>query len=71
MVTSLLVFRGALMYLGSLGGRDRVYLILYRAHLCMKYTLGISNFLEKISNFSHSIIFLYYFAFTTEEGLND
>ena len=31
----------------------------YWAHLCMKCSLGISNFLEDISSLSHSIIFLY------------
>ena len=31
----------------------------------MKYSLGISNFLEK---FSHSIVFLYFFAVFTKEG---
>ena len=28
----------------------------------MKYSLGISNFLEEISTLSHSIVFLYFFA---------
>ena len=42
--------------------------ILYWAHLCMKCSLGISNFLEEISGLSHSIVFLYFFALTTEEG---
>ena len=42
--------------------------VLYRAHLCMKYFLGISNFLEEISSLSHSVLFLYFFALTTEEG---
>ena len=41
---------------------------LYCAHLCMKCSLGISNFLEEISSLSHSIAFLYFFALTTEEG---
>ena len=27
----------------------------------MKYSLGISNFLEEISSFSHSVVFLYFF----------
>ena len=40
----------------------------YCAHLCMKYSLGISNFLEEISSLSHSIIFLYFFALITEES---
>ena len=34
----------------------------------MKCSLCISNFLEVISSFSHSIIFLYFFALITEEG---
>ena len=33
----------------------------------MKYSLGISNFLE-ISSLSHSVVFLYFFAQITEEG---
>ena len=28
----------------------------------MKYSLGISNFLEEISSLSHSVVFLYFFA---------
>ena len=42
--------------------------VLYCAHLCMKCSCGISNFLEEISSLSHSIIFLYFFALITEEG---
>ena len=38
------------------------------SHLCQKCSLGISNFLEEISSLSHSIIFLYFFPFVTEEG---
>ena len=34
----------------------------------MKCSFGISNFLEEISSLSHSIVFLYFFALTTEEG---
>ena len=34
----------------------------------MKCSLGISNFLKEISSFSHSIVFLYFFALITEEG---
>ena len=34
----------------------------------MKYSLGISNFLEEISSLSHSTVFLYFFALITEEG---
>ena len=39
------------------------------AHLCMKWSLGISYSLE-ISNLSHSIIFLYLFALATEKGFH-
>ena len=42
--------------------------VLYWAYLCMKCSLGISNFLEEISSLSHSIVFLYFFALITEEG---
>src|SRR5574337_37329 len=42
--------------------------VLYRAHLCMKCSLGISNFLKEISSLSHSVVFLYFFALITEEG---
>ena len=42
--------------------------VLYRAHFCVKCSLGISNFLEEISNFSYSIVFLYFFALIAEEG---
>ena len=34
----------------------------------MKFSLGISNFLEEISSLSRSIVFLYFFALITEEG---
>ena len=34
----------------------------------MKYSLGISNFLEEISSLSHSVVFLYFFALIAEEG---
>ena len=42
--------------------------VLYWAHLCMKCSLSISNFLEEISCLFHSIVFLYFFALITEEG---
>ena len=38
------------------------------AHLCMKCSPGISNFLEEISSLSHSAAFLYFLALITEEG---
>ena len=34
----------------------------------MKYSLGISNFLEEISSPSYSVVFLYFFALILEEG---
>ena len=34
----------------------------------MKCSLGISNFLEEISNLSYSVVFLYSFALIAEEG---
>ena len=34
----------------------------------MKCYLGISNFLEKISTLSHSLVFLYFFALIAEKG---
>ena len=43
-------------------------LLPYWAHLCMKFSLGISNFLEEISSLPHSIVFLYFFTLITEEG---
>ena len=43
--------------------------VLYQAHLCMKCSLGISTFLEEISSLSHSVVFLYFFALITEEGV--
>src|SRR5574340_744112 len=46
----------------------RTISVLYRAHLCMKYSLGISNFLEEISSLFHSVVFLYFFSLITEEG---
>ena len=42
--------------------------LLYSAHLCLKCSLGISNFLEEISSLSHSVLFLYFFALVAEEG---
>ena len=34
----------------------------------MKYSPGLSNFLEEMSSLSYSIVFLYFFALITEEG---
>ena len=37
--------------------------------ITMKCSLGISNFLEEISSHSHFIVFLYFFALITDEGV--
>ena len=37
------------------------------ADLCMKCSLGISNFLKEIFSLSHSVVFLYFFALIAEE----
>ena len=42
--------------------------VLYCAHLSMKCSLGISNFLEEISSLSHSIVFFCFFALITWES---
>ena len=46
----------------------RTISVLYRAHLFMKCSLGVSNFLEEISSLSHSIVLLYFFALIAKEG---
>ena len=57
-----------LFLISSASVRSIPFLFLYCAHLCMKCSLGISNFLEDISSLSHSIVFLYFFSLITEEG---
>ena len=42
--------------------------VLYCAPLCMKCSLGVSTFLDKIPSLSHSTVFLYFFALIAEEG---
>ena len=50
MVASLLVFRGALMYLGSLGGRDRVSKgLAVRTRCCVYLSVRSSVSLKYIS----------------------
>ena len=43
--------------------------VLYCAHLWMKCSFNISNFIEEISTISPSVVFLYFFALFIEEGL--
>ena len=57
-----------LFLISSASVRSIPFLFFYCAHLCMKYSLGISNFIEVISSPSHSVVFLYFFALITEEG---
>ena len=42
--------------------------VFYWAHLCLKCSLGISNFLEEISSLSHSIVRFYFFALIMGTG---
>ena len=56
------------LFLISFASVRSIWSVLYWAHLWMKYSLGISDFLEEISSLSHSIVFLYFFALITEEG---
>ena len=56
------------LLISSASIRSVPFLSLYCAHLCMKCSLAISNFLEEIDSLSHSIVFLYFFALITEEG---
>ena len=42
--------------------------VLYWAHIFMKCSLGISDFLEEIFSLPHSIVSHYFFALITEEG---
>ena len=42
--------------------------VLYWAHLCMKCSLRIFNFLKEISSLSHSIFSLCFFVLIAEEG---
>ena len=46
-----------------------LFSVLYCAHLWMKCSFDISNFLKEISCLSPSVVFLYFFALFIEEGL--
>ena len=54
-----------LIYCASLGPYHFCH---YCACLCLKCSLGISNFLVEISSLSYSTLFLYFFALIPEEG---
>ena len=62
------VYSCHLFLISSASVRSLPFLSLYWTHLCMKCSLGISNFLEENSSLSHSIVFLCFFALITEEG---
>ena len=62
------VYSCYLFLISSASVRSIPFFVLYCAHLCMKCSLGISNFLEEIASLSLSIVFLYFFALVTEEG---
>ena len=62
------VYSCYLFLIYSASVRSMPFLSFICAHLCMKCSLGISNFLEEISSFSHSIVFLCFFTLITEEG---
>ena len=57
-----------LFLISSASVRSHTISVLYCVHLCMKCSLGISDFLEEIFSLSHSVVFLYFFALITEEG---
>ena len=59
------VYSCHLFLISSVSVKSIPFLSLYWALLCMKYPLGIYNFLEEISSLSHSIVFLYFFALIT------
>ena len=61
------VYTGHLFLISSASVRSIAFLF-YCTHLCMRCSLGTSNYLEEISDLSHSIIFLCFFALITEEG---
>ena len=42
--------------------------VLYQTHLCLKYSIDISNFLEEISSLPQSVVFLYFFTLIAEES---
>ena len=56
------------LFLKSSASVRSIPFLFYWAHLCMNYSLSISNFLEGISSLSQYIVFLYFFALIAEEG---
>ena len=62
------VYSCHLFLISSASVNSLPFLELYCAHLCMKCSLGISNFLEEMSSLSISVVFLFFFALIAEEG---
>ena len=56
------------LFLISSASVRSILFLYFCAHLCMKCSFGISNFLEEISSLSNPVFFLYFFALITEEG---
>ena len=63
------VYSCHLLLISSASVRSVPFFSLYCAHLCLKYSLGISSFLEEISSLSHSFVVLSFFALITEESI--
>ena len=60
------VYSCHLVFICSVSVRSKLF-VLHCAHLRMKCSLGISNFLEEISSVFHSVVFLYFFELFTKE----
>ena len=59
------VYSCHLFLISSASIRSLLFLSLFPS--LNKCSLGVSNFLEEISSFSHSLVFLYFFALITEK----
>ena len=57
------VYSYPLFLISSVSVRSIPFLSFIVPIFAWKYSLGISNFLKEISSLSHSIVFLYFFAF--------
>ena len=62
------VYSCYLFLISSASVRSIAFLSFIEPIFCMKYSLGISNFLEEIPKLSHSVVFLCFFALITVEG---
>ena len=56
-----------LFLISSASVRSIAFLSFIAPIFSMKYYLGVSNFLDRISSLSHSVVFLYFFTLMTEE----